>query len=170
MSYRHRIQNPSVVKFNGTREAAIAFGNGLNLLVEAGILTDFTFDKATGRKDGEVDQIFRLQVVGAKHYETRPEKPFEDKSGDIYLMASLETVGKHKMGHSIHSRQRLGEVITNYGEPFRIVGIHYCSTDRYARETWLKKELVKWGAKHIERETYLLTDEQVERFIALGNE
>lgn len=127
-------------------------------------------EKHRNRADEGVDQKAYATIEPEHRYADRPEQPYVDKSGDIYLMASLEILGKHKMGHSIHSRQRLGEVITDYGEPFKIIAIHYCSTDRYARETWLKKEILKWGAKHIDRETYMMSDACVQRFISLPSE
>ena len=124
------------------------------------------------RADGSVDQTLTIAMYKlAKHYEPfAPERPFEDKSGEIYLMASLETNGRHKLGLSVHPRQRLQEVIDDYGERFRIIGINYASVDRFARETWLKAELVRWGCKRLERECFQMNDQQVERFIALPSE
>lgn len=140
----------------------------VNILHSIGIVTTESYYK---RADGRVEQKIIVHVrETAKRYAERPEQPFEDKSGDVYLMRSLQTIGKYKLGHSIHARQREHEVIVDYGEEFQIIGIHYCSTDRFAFETWLKKEVIKWGAKHVERETYMMTDEHVEKFISLPNE
>lgn len=123
------------------------------------------------RSDGSVDQTITVVVYElAKHYEPKPEQPFEDKSGFVYLLKSLVTDGRFKLGESIHPRQREQEVSDSYHEPFKIIAVQYVSDNRFARETWLKAELVRWGCKRLEREAFQMTDEQVERFIALGNE
>lgn len=140
----------------------------VNALRQVGIVSTEPY---RNRGDGSVDQkIYFTAYQPAQRYAEQPEAPYVDKSGDIYLMASLDILGKYKLGESIHARQRLGEVIKDYDERFRIIAIHYCSTDRFARETWLKKEVLKWGAKHLERETYWMSDECVQRFISLPNE
>lgn len=165
MSYRHRIADPAIVKFNGKREAAIAFGNGLNLLVEKGILVDFTFDKAVGRKDGEVDQLFRLQLNPATNYDTRAEAPYVDKSGEVYFFRSHKTLGLYKIGTSTRTQQRIKEVNRHFDEDFeRIHSVH--SDDAYALEHALH---VKYAAvlKVGTKEQFWLTDTHLEEIYAL---
>lgn len=123
------------------------------------------------RQDGSIEQVVTVNVYAlAKSYATRPERPYEDKSGYVYLLQSLETNGRYKLGESIHPRQREQEVSDDYGERFKIIAVQYVADNRFARETWLKAELVRWGCKHLEREAYQMTDEQVEQFISLPNE
>lgn len=167
--YRHRIENPSVVKFNGTREDAIAFGNGLNHLVELGILKDFTFDKPTGRKDGEVDQIFRLQLKPATSYDTRAEPKHEDKSGDLYVMQSQLDFEVHKVGISIHVPVRVKQVSRTFEEPFKRIHSVHCDNAKQ-RETWVHDQLRKMGAVDLGHEKFRLSEQHLAFLYGLENE
>lgn len=169
MSYRHRIADPSIIKFNGSREDSIAFSNGLNLLIEAGILKDFTFDKATGRKDGDVDQTFRLQLCPAKHYDTRAEAPYVDKSGDIYVLQSQLNPKKIKVGLSIHVPERVKQVSRKFEEPFKRIHTFHC-TNAKARETYVHNELRAQGAVDLGHEMFLAEDRHIDWLRSLPNE
>ena len=124
------------------------------------------------RANGEIDQTLTLSVHKvAKHFEPyAPEKPYEGKSGYVYLLQSLVTNGRYKLGESVHPRQREQEVSDDYQERFKIIAIQYVADNRFARETWLKAELVRWGCKRLEREAFQMTDTQVEKFISLGGD
>lgn len=169
MSYRHRIENPSVVKFNGTKEAAIAFGNGLNLLVAKGILKDFTFDKMQGRKDGEVDQIFRLQLQEATNYDTRTEAPYVDKSGDLYVFQSQLEADKVKVGISIHVPVRVQQVSRKFEESFKRIHSVHC-TNAKERETWVHNYLREHGAVDLGHEMFRVKDWHLDWLRSLSNE
>lgn len=138
--YRHRISHPATLKFNGSFGQEKAWANALNFLLAQGLISDFTYEDKHGRKDGEsVDRTYYLDIEGAENYATRAEKKAVDKSGYVYLMRSKKTVGRFKLGTSIHVQQRVGEVNRTFEEEFE--QIHsICSDDAYALEQALLKK------------------------------
>lgn len=136
-----------------------------NALLNSPDCIEVHYQPATRGNVEETTWTLMVEMRPVKRRAERQERPFEDKSGYVYFFRSHKTPGRFKIGTSIHTQQRIGEVNRKFDEDFERIHSVY-SDDAYALEQALHKKyaaVLEPGTT----EFFRLTDTHLEEIYAL---
>lgn len=139
----------------------------VNTLRGLGVVKQGRYEK---RQDGSIVQTLTIEVYElAKSYATRPERPYEDKSADLYVFQSQLDADVFKVGISIHVPVRVKQVSNHFQEPFKRIHSVHCENAKQ-RETWVHNTLREMGAVDLGHEKFRLKERHLAFLYSLENE